>query len=131
KHAGALSGGAQLHVTDPGERMGELKRTAATDGERSVISKCLKVLLEEIRFLFKSRDFEYEKEARAVVMAWPDERGIEKPPTGGKEYIEFGRDVYPAELVFGPGVTGNPLPEIATKEPTMKVRWSRVRYTPQ
>ena len=121
-----LVGGIRRDV----ERMGELKHAVATDDERSVISNCVKVLLEEIRFLFKSRDFEYEKEARAVVMAWPDERGIEKPPTGGKEYIEFGRDVYPAELVFGPGVTGNPLPEIATNEPTVKVRRSRVRYRP-
>ena len=113
------------------ERLGELKRTVATDDERSVLSNCVQVLLEEIRFLFKSKDFEYEKEARAVVMAWPDERGIEAHPTSRKEYIELGRDVYPAELVFGPGVTGNPLPEIETKEPTVKVRRSRVRYTPR
>ena len=113
------------------ERMVSLKRTVATDDERSVLSNCVKVLLEEIRFLFKSRDFEYEKEARTVIMVWPDARGIEAHPTSGKTYIEFGRDVYPTELVFGPGVVGNPLPEVGAKVPAMKVRKSRVPYRPQ
>ena len=113
------------------ERLGELKRAVATDGERSVLSNCVKVLLEEIRFLFKSRNFAYEEEARAVIMVWPDERGIETHPTSGKAYIEFGRDVYPTELVFGPGVAGNPFPELEAREPAVKVRNSRVPYTPQ
>ena len=112
------------------ERMGELKRVVATGGERSVLSNCVKVLLEEIRFLFKSRDFEYENEVRAVVMVRPDERGIETHATSGKSYVEFGRDVYPKELVLGPGVAGNPLPEVEAKKSAVKVRKSRVRYTP-
>ena len=112
------------------KRMRELKRAVATDEERTVISKCVKVLLEEIRFLFKSRDFEYEKEARVVVMVWPDERGIETQ-SNGKHYVEFGRDVYPTELVFGPGVVENLLPEFDATESSVKVRKSRVRYAPQ
>lgn len=125
--AEGLVTGIRRHV----ERMGELKRAVGTDGERSVLSNCVKVLLEEIRFLFKSRNFEYEKEARAVVMVWPDQRGIETHPTSGKAYIEFGRDVYPTELVLGPGVAGDALPEVGAKEPAVKVRKSGVRYTPQ
>ena len=113
------------------ERMGELKRVVATDRERSVLLNCVNVLLEEIRFLFKSKDFEYENEVRAVVMARPNERGIETQPTSGKPYVEFGRDVYPTELVLGPGVAENSLPEVELKEPALKVRKSRVRFMPQ
>ena len=121
-----LVAGIRRHV----ERIGEVKRAVATDGERSVISNCVKVLLEEIRFLFKSRDFEYEKEARVVVMVWQNEGGIETQSSTGKEYVDLGRDVYPTELVLGPGVVGNPL-EVEAKELPVKVRKSRVPYTPQ
>ena len=121
-----LVAGVRPHV----ERVGELRRAVATDAERSVLSNCVNVLLEEIRFLFKSRNFEYEKEARVVVMVWPDERGIEAHPTNGKTYIEFGRDVYPTDLVLGPGVAGNPLPGVEAREPAVEVRKSRVPYSP-
>ena len=113
------------------QRMVELKRAIATDGEKSVLSNCVKVLLEEIRFLFKSRNYDYEKEARVAVMVWPDERGLETCPTSEKEYVEFGRDVYPTELVLGPGVTGNPLPEAETMQPAVTVRKSGVLFTPR
>ena len=72
-----------------------------------------------------------EKEARVVVLMWLDERGIEAHSTSGKEYVDLGRDVYPAELVLGPGVAGNPLPEVEAEESAVKVRKSRVPYTPQ
>ncbi len=122
-----LVAGIRRHL----ERIGELKRAVATDGERALLSNCVKVLLEEIRFLFKSRNFEYEKEARVAVMVWPDERGIETHLTSGKAYIEFGREVYPTELVLGPAVAGNSLPEVEAKEPAVKVRKSQVPYAPQ
>ena len=122
-----LAAGVRPHV----ERVGELRRAVTTDSEKPVLANCVNVLLEEIRFLFKSRNFEYEKEARVVVMVWPDERGIETNPTSGKAYIDFGRDVYPTELVLGPGVAGNPLPEVEAGEPSVKVRKSRVLYSPQ
>ncbi len=119
--------GIRRHV----ERMAELKRAIATDSDKCVLSNCVKVLLEEIRFLFKSRNYDYEKEARVAVMVWPDERGLETHPTSGKEYIEFGRDVYPTEMVLGLGVTGNPLPDVETMEPAVTARKSGIPYRAQ
>lgn len=109
-------------------RLGALRRTLATEEEKTSLTSCTRALLEEIRFLFKSRNFEYEKEARVVVMVWPHDRGIETNPSTGIKYVELAGEVYPTEVVLGPCVEGNPFAVANGQESEVEVRRSQVSY---
>ena len=91
---------------------------------------CTRALLEEIRFLFKSRDFEYEKEARVVVMVWPHDQGIGINQSTGAEYVELAGDVYPSEVVLGPCAKRNPFADLEVRGSGVQVRRSQVPYWP-
>ena len=112
-------------------RIGVFKAEVTSDGERRILSDCVRVLLEEIRFLFKSSNFEYEKEARVVVMVWPNDPGIARDPSSGKEYIELRQTLYPAEVVMGPCVAGEQLAGFDGRGSTVRVRKSEVDYVAQ
>ena len=109
-------------------RIGAMLRTLATEEEKTGLASCTRALLEEIRFLFKSRDFEYENEARVVVMVWPGDRGIETNTSTGVEYVELAGDVYPSEVVLGPCAAGNPFAEADALGSGVKIRKSVVPY---
>lgn len=114
----------RLHL----RRLGALRQTLATEEERVGLASCTSALLEEIRFLFKSSNFDYEKEARVVVMVWPHDQGIETNPSTGVEYVELAREVYPTEVVLGPCVDGNPFADPNELGSEMEVRRSQISY---
>ena len=111
-------------------RIGALMRAFATEEEKTRLASCTRALLEEIRFLFKSRDFEYEKEARVVVMVWPHDQGIETNTSTGVEYVELAGDVCPSEVVLGPCAEGNPFAEADAPGSGVEVRRSEIPYGP-
>ena len=111
-------------------RICALTGTFATEEEKIGIASCTSALLEEIRFLFKSRDFEYEKEARVVVVVWPHDQGIAINQFTGAEYVELAGDVYPSEVVLGPCAEGDPFADLEAQGSEVEVRRSQVRYGP-
>lgn len=111
-------------------RICDLGRTFVAEEDTIGLVSCTTALLEEIRFLFKSRDFEYEQEARVVVMVWPHDQGIGINPSTGTEYVELARDVYPSEVVLGPCAERNPFAEIEAQAAGVEVRKSQVPYGP-
>lgn len=112
---------ALYHIT-------ELQHAVSSNEEKTALSNCAKVLLEEIRYLFKSPHFEYESEARIVVTVWPEDPGIKRDTSNRGEYIELGRDVYPVEVVLGPCVGDNPFTGPDARRLNVTVRDSRIPY---
>ena len=108
--------------------IGALARTFATEEEKTGLASCARALLEEIRFLFKSRDFEYEEETRVVVMVWPHDQGIETNTSTGIEYVELAGEVYPSEVVLGPCAESNPFAEADALGLGVEIRESTVPY---
>ena len=106
----------------------ELKHAVSSSEEKTVLSNCVRVLLEEIRYLFKSGQFAYEREARVVVTVWPNDQGIKRDPSSRAEFIELGRNVYPIEVVLGPCVEDNPFTGPEVRRLNVAVRESRIPY---
>ena len=108
----------------------ELWRAVSSNEENAVLSNCVRVLLEEIRYLFKSKQFEYEREARVVVAVWPQSQGIRADPSRRTEFIELTRNVYPVEVVLGPCAMENPFTDLDALQSNVAVRKSQVSYLP-
>ncbi len=125
---GVRAEGLIERIRPPLRRIAELKRTVPSNEERTVLSNCVRVLLEEIRYLFKSGQFEYEGEARVVVTVWPHDQGIKRDPESGTEFIELGRNVYPIAVALGPCAAENPFTGLEAQRSNLEVRRSRVPY---
>lgn len=108
--------------------LAELKLAVSSNEEKFVLSNCVRILLEEIRYLFKSRQFEYEREARIVVTVWPNDPGIVVKQSSRAEYVELGQKVYPAEVVLGPCATDNPFSATGGQHGRVMVRKSAISY---
>ena len=106
----------------------ELKRAASSNEEKTALSNCVSVLLEEIRYLFKSGQFAYEREARIIVTVWPNDQGIKRDSTSRAEFVELGPNVYPVEVVLGPCVEDNPFTGPEARQLNVAVRESRIPY---